>query len=101
MNYEFEQVESERMELRERRDLVEKVKFCFEFFQLDFSTFYKGYLLLVYPVLIFFMTWFWGVLQNTRSADFKSTMRLNQVSTICLNAFYVGIWVWGVFGGLS
>ncbi len=71
------------------------VWYYFNYFSLNHAI---GFVVFLTPVLIFFLTWFWGVLQNTRSADFKSTMKLNQISAICLNAFYVGVWIWGVFG---
>lgn len=41
------------------------------------------------PVLVFFFSWFLKVLKNKENADFKNTMRLNLISAICLNLFYV------------
>lgn len=41
------------------------------------------------PVLVFFFSWFLKVLKNEENADFKNTMRLNAISAVCLNLFYV------------
>jgi 1,4-dihydroxy-2-naphthoate octaprenyltransferase len=45
------------------------------------------------PVLIFFFIWFLKVLKNEANVDFKNTMRLNMLSAICLNFFYL-IFYW-------
>lgn len=41
------------------------------------------------PVLIFFFSWFLKTIKNETKADFKHTMRLNMLSAICLNIFYL------------
>lgn len=46
------------------------------------------------PVVIYFLSWAFRVWQNENQADFKSTMRLNLISAICMNLFFVGL---GVF----
>ncbi|MBB6004720.1 UbiA family prenyltransferase [Arcicella rosea] len=64
----------------------------FFFFQekeiFDFSAFIV-YLLVMSPVLIFFNVWFLKVLKNEQLADYKHTMQLNFLGSICLNVFFV------------
>jgi len=64
----------------------------FFFFQgkeiLHFSAFIV-YLLVMSPVLIFFNVWFLKVLKNEQLADYKHTMQLNFLGSICLNVFFV------------
>lgn len=47
------------------------------------------YLGLMSPVLIFFNVWFLKVLKDETLANFKYTMQLNFLGSICLNAFFV------------
>lgn len=64
----------------------------FFFFQgkkiFNFSAFIV-YLLVMSPVLIFFNVWFLKVLKNEQLADYKHTMQLNFWGSICLNVFFV------------
>jgi 1,4-dihydroxy-2-naphthoate octaprenyltransferase len=46
------------------------------------------------PVVIYFFSWFYQVWQNPQKADFQSTMRLNLISAICMNIFFIS---WGLF----
>lgn len=41
------------------------------------------------PVVLFFGWWFLQVLQDIKQANFKYTMRLNLLSAICMNAFFI------------
>lgn len=43
------------------------------------------------PVLIYFFLWFFRVWKDESKADFKSTMRLNLISGICLNLFFAAL----------
>ena len=36
------------------------------------------------PVFLYFIWWFGKVLKNKRNADFKSTMRINKISALCM-----------------
>lgn len=64
----------------------------FFFFQgkeiFNFSAFIV-YLLVMSPVLVFFNVWFLKVLKNEQLADYKHTMQLNFFGSICLNVFFV------------
>jgi 1,4-dihydroxy-2-naphthoate octaprenyltransferase len=51
------------------------------------------YLLILSPVLLFFNLWFIKVLKNEAFANFKNTMILNFLGGICLNAFFILIFL--------
>jgi 1,4-dihydroxy-2-naphthoate octaprenyltransferase len=64
--------------------------FYYTYFSLNSAVLF---LLFLTPVLIYFFIWFFKVLKNAAAADFKQTMRLNMLSAVCLNLFYV-IFYW-------
>ena len=41
------------------------------------------------PVLVYFFAWFTKVLKNTNEANYKNTMRMNFLASICTNAGFV------------
>ncbi|TAH21151.1 MAG: ubiquinone biosynthesis protein UbiA [Cytophagales bacterium] len=41
------------------------------------------------PVLVFFFSWFLKVIKDKEQANFHNTMRLNLISAVCLNLFYL------------
>lgn len=43
----------------------------------------------LFPVLVYFSLWMLRAFRDADKADFKSTMRLNFISAICLNAFFM------------
>ncbi|MEP5612665.1 MAG: UbiA family prenyltransferase [Cyclobacteriaceae bacterium] len=45
------------------------------------------------PVLVYFLFWYVRVLKDRSEANFKSTMRLNLISAVCLNMFFLAWWV--------
>ena len=47
------------------------------------------YLLVMLPVLIYFNLWFLKVLKNENQADFRHTMWLNMLGSVCLNLFFI------------
>lgn len=47
------------------------------------------FLLSLLPVLAYFFYWFFITLRDRTQANYRNTMRLNLVSGICLNAFFV------------
>ncbi|MEO0898262.1 MAG: UbiA family prenyltransferase [Bacteroidota bacterium] len=49
------------------------------------------YLLFLGPVLIFFLSWQLKVWKDENQADFKHTMRLNLISSVCLNIFFLAL----------
>jgi 1,4-dihydroxy-2-naphthoate octaprenyltransferase len=46
------------------------------------------------PTLIYFVKWFLKVLNDESCADYKSTMKLNQISSLCFLFFFgfLGLW---------
>lgn len=62
----------------------------FLYFQHYFGMGYAlAFLGVLFPVLAYFMTWFLRVLKDQQAANFKSTMRLNLISALCLNGFFI------------
>ncbi len=59
--------------------------FFFYFNQADFITL----LIFNFPTLVFFSWWFLRVLKNENQANFKNTMWLNLLASVCLNTFYI------------
>lgn len=41
------------------------------------------------PILIFFFYWFIKVIKNNSAANFKNTMRMNTIATICMNSCFI------------
>ena len=60
-----------------------------------FFRFYMGagyawvFLLAILPVLSYFFYWFFLILKDRSNADYRHTMRLNTISGICLNTFFL------------
>ncbi|MEL6943792.1 MAG: UbiA family prenyltransferase [Bacteroidota bacterium] len=48
-----------------------------------------AYLFFLSPVLLFFVYWYWQVRHNQNAASFTNTMRLNLISALMLNAFFI------------
>lgn len=51
------------------------------------------YLLVMSPVLIYFNVWFLKVLKDQTQADFHHTMRLNMLGSVCLNLFFILLFI--------
>ncbi len=56
------------------------------YFSFQISLFYLFFLI---PVLAFFSTWYFKVRKHQESADFEHTMRLNFLSGLMLNLFFI------------
>jgi 1,4-dihydroxy-2-naphthoate octaprenyltransferase len=41
------------------------------------------------PILVYFLSWFKKVYLNTEAANFKNTMRMNMLASICSNAAFI------------
>lgn len=57
------------------------------------------YLLIMSPVVIFFLKWMYASWNNEMKANYKSTMKLNLMSSLCFNAFFVGLIIYKVVTG--
>ncbi len=63
-----------------------------------FSTFYDFqvmifYMLFLSPVLIYFGNWYLKVRANEKEANYMQTMRLNLLSSLMLNSFFLYLWI--------
>jgi 1,4-dihydroxy-2-naphthoate octaprenyltransferase len=47
------------------------------------------FLVALLPVVAYFFYWFFQTFQNEKKADYKHTMRLNFVSSTCLNIYFI------------
>lgn len=50
------------------------------------------YFVILGPVLIYFFGWYIQVRRDRSAADFRRTMRLNAISSLCLSAYFVTFW---------
>ena len=41
------------------------------------------------PILAYFSYWYWLVLKNSNQANYKHSMRMNMISSICLSAAFI------------
>ncbi|GAB3851100.1 hypothetical protein GCM10028822_17390 [Hymenobacter terrigena] len=46
------------------------------------------------PVVALFSRWAWAVWEDESAADFEHTMRMNQVSSLCLSAAFIAMLLW-------
>ncbi|MBU6120805.1 UbiA family prenyltransferase [Hymenobacter sp. PAMC29290] len=46
------------------------------------------------PVVVLFGRWAWAVWHDESAADFEHTMRMNQVSSLCLSAAFIAMLLW-------
>ncbi|MDO7846896.1 UbiA family prenyltransferase [Hymenobacter sp. M29] len=46
------------------------------------------------PVVFLFSRWAWAVWNDEKAADFEHTMRMNQVSSLCLSAAFIAMLLW-------
>lgn len=56
------------------------------YYQLSLSLLFQ---LFVLPVLVYFISWFVQVIKDIKAANFRHTMRLNLITAICLNSFFI------------
>lgn len=47
------------------------------------------YLILMFPLFLYYISWYQKVRKNIDYADFEHTMKLNQLSALCLNTFFL------------
>jgi hypothetical protein len=63
------------------------------YFTSYFSAYYfRIYVLCLSPGLLFFLWWFYQVLQSESAVNFRRTMRLNFLTATGLNVFFVLLW---------
>ena len=47
------------------------------------------YLMFLFPAVVFFLSWFWRVYQDSNLANYRTTMRMMWISSIGLNSFFL------------
>jgi 1,4-dihydroxy-2-naphthoate octaprenyltransferase len=54
------------------------------------------YLLVMSPVVLFFLQWMYASWNDESKANYKSTMKLNLMSSLCFNVFFIGLIVFKI-----
>lgn len=69
--------------------------FGFVFYFINYSSELKATLFLAFltPVLLFFGYWYLKVRKDLKQANHTNTMRLNFISSLMLNAFFIYMWI--------
>ncbi len=62
------------------------VTYFYTFYSLWFG---EIFLLSLFPVVVFFLSWFYKVWNDPAKASFSNTMWLNFLSALCLNGFFI------------
>ena len=61
------------------------------FKQLKHLNYFNWYLLIMLPVVLFFLYWMLKVFKNKEAASFKNSLLMNFISTFCTTVFFVTI----------
>lgn len=70
--------------------MVGFISYFYQYFSLSWAV---AFVLALAPVLLFFFWWMKQCFASCKNANFKNTMRLNLLSAICLNGFYLALWL--------
>ena len=62
---------------------------CLLFGQQQRLNFFHLYLLYLLPVVLFFLYWMNRVWRDEQAADFRNSLRMNLLSTLCTTAFFI------------
>lgn len=63
--------------------------FFMHFYSLEKVMYFFVIQLCLVPVTHFFFTWFKGVLKDKTEANFKNTMRMNLIASVCMNLCFI------------
>ncbi|MGF1638604.1 MAG: UbiA family prenyltransferase [Cyclobacteriaceae bacterium] len=66
------------------------VLYFFLVFSLNAALFFQMFLI---PILTYFLIWYTKVHRDPDYADYRHTMELNTISAVCLNMFFVFLWI--------
>jgi len=69
--------------------LIANLGFIGYFYALHSNTSILIFEVALLPILIFFGSWFFKVLKDKSQANFKNTMRLNQISSVCTSLAFI------------
>jgi len=66
----------------------------FFYYFVTYETIISAVLFLMFlgPVLLYFGLWYLQVRKSEDNADFQNTMRLNLISSVLLNGFFIYLW---------
>ncbi len=53
--------------------------------------FFYYYLLIMFPVVLFFLFWMWKVWKNEEQANFKNSLVMNMLATVCITIFFITV----------
>lgn len=73
--------------------LTANVGFIYYFLSYQNQLLALGFQMALLPILLYFIWWMRKVWKDLSKADFHHTMRLNFISGLCLNAFFLTWWV--------
>jgi 1,4-dihydroxy-2-naphthoate polyprenyltransferase len=59
------------------------------FQQKETPAFFYLYLLITFPVVLFFLYWMRKVWKDERAANFKNSLLMNVIATFCTTAFFL------------
>jgi 1,4-dihydroxy-2-naphthoate octaprenyltransferase len=67
-----------------------------------YKTFYAWeyavvFMVFLLPVLFYFGQWYRRVYRDEREANYRSTMKLNMISGVCLNLFFLLTAIWNIY----
>jgi len=54
------------------------------------------FVMVMFPVVVFFLNWMYHAWSDTKKANYKSTMRLNLLSSLCFNLFFLGLFIYKI-----
>lgn len=63
--------------------------FYFLFEDQNKGNYFRLFLLILLPVVLFFLYWMSKVWKNEEAADFKNSLRMNVLSTLCTTAYFI------------
>jgi 1,4-dihydroxy-2-naphthoate polyprenyltransferase len=63
--------------------------FFLRFHQQQEMNFFYLYLLVMFPVVLFFLYWMWRVWKDSKTANFKNSLLLNVIATFCMTLFFI------------
>ncbi|MFL5739125.1 MAG: UbiA family prenyltransferase [Flavisolibacter sp.] len=59
------------------------------FYKQDQLKFFYLFLLIMFPVVVFFVAWMVKVWQHEEQANFRNSLRMNIIASICTSAFFI------------
>jgi 4-hydroxybenzoate polyprenyltransferase len=80
--------------------LFANVNFCIYFYFLKDVTAILVFQACLFPIFGVFGIWFWKVLKDEKNANFKNTMSLNKISSVCMIVCFVSLFFLNYLKGI-